>query len=89
MEDNIIRINDPVQEHFEEIANEIDTYSESDQAFILWYLLRDYIEDAKKRLKSDNIEDYESVKEYALDEMAREHIKVGNQIREVLFYEWS
>ena len=80
---------DPVQEHYEEIANEIDTYSESDQAFMLWYLLQDYISNAEERLKSDNIEDYDSVKEYALDEMAREHIRVGKQMRELLFYEWS
>lgn len=80
---------DPVQEHFEQIANEIDTYGKSEQAFILWYLLRDYINNAEERLKSDSIEDYDSIKEYALDEMAREHIRVGKQMRELLFYEWS
>ena len=80
---------DPVQEHFTAIANEIDTYSESDQAFMLWYLLQDYISNAEERLKSDSIEDYDSIKEYALDEMAREHIRVGKQMRELLFYEWS
>ena len=80
---------DPVQVHFEEIANEIDTYSEGDQAFILWYLLQDYINDAEEKLKSDDIDDYSGVKEYALDCMIREHIKVAKQMREVLFYEWS
>ena len=80
---------DPVQQHFEEIANEIDTYSESDQAFMLWYLLQDYISNAEERLKDSIIKDFDNVKEYALNEMAREHIRVAKQMREVLFYEWS
>ena len=87
MEDNIIRINDPVQQHFEQIAEEMDKYSEGDQAFILYYLLQDYINKAEEEL--DRKRDENIVKEFAYDNMLKEHIKVGNEMREVLFYEWS
>ena len=75
-----------MQEHFTAITEDIDKYHESDRAFILWYLLQDYINDSKDQIKTENIED---VKDYALQTMLMEHIRVGEQMRDVLFYNWS
>ena len=87
MENDIIRFEDPMQQHFEQIAEEMDKYSEEEQAFIMYYLLQDYINKASEELNRTYNEDI--VKEMAYDNMLKEHIKVGNEMREVLFYEWS
>ena len=80
---------DNMQAHFETIAEDIESYHEDDKAFILWLLLREYIESCQKELKREDIEEYSDVKEYAMDLMLREHVKVGEQMRDVLFYQWS
>ena len=76
------------QEHYCEIAELISTYNETDRAFMLWYLLQDYINDTVEEQKKYN-EDKADVKEYALHEMLRTHKIVAEQMRDLLYYKWS
>ena len=77
-------INDLQQLHYTEVTEMLDMYSETDQAFMLWYLLQRYIEDVDKQEKKQDM-----VQEYALTEMLKIHRLVAEQMREVLYYKWS
>ena len=74
------------QLHFTEIAELIDLYSEEDKAFMLWYLLQIYIKDTETQLPKIEVDNATT---YAVSEMMRNHLKVANEMREVLFYQWS
>ena len=73
------------QLHFTEITDLIDLYSEEDKAFILWYLMRKYIEDTKNQLPEIDVSNATT---YAVTQMMRNHIKVAEEMREVLYYQW-
>lgn len=74
------------QLHFTEIAELIDLYSEEDKAFMLWYLLQIYIKDTETQLPKIEVDNATT---YAVSEMMRNHLKVANEMREVLYYQWS
>ncbi len=82
----VAEIEDLMQQHYTEISDMIDEYSESDKAFMLWYLLQIYISDTETQLPKIDIENATT---YAVAEMMRNHIKVAREMREVLFYQWS
>lgn len=74
------------QLHFSEITELIDLYSEEDKAFMLWYLLQTYIEETKEQLPKIDVNNATS---YAVTEMMNQHIKIAEQMREVLYYQWN
>lgn len=74
------------QLHFTEITELIDLYSEEDKAFILWYLMQKYIEDTKNQLPEIDVSNATT---YAVTQMMCNHIKVAEEMREVLYYQWN
>jgi hypothetical protein len=71
------------QEHYQEIADKIDQYSEADKDFMLWYLLGNYrayleSESGKINPNPDNVSDY------AMWRMMRDHFMWAEDIRNVL-----
>lgn len=74
------------QLHFTEITELIDLYSEEDKAFMLWYLMQKYIEDTKNQLPEIDVNNATT---FAVTQMMNNHIKVAEEMREVLFYQWS
>ena len=81
-------IEDMMQQHYTEIDEMLEQYSETDRAFMLWLLLQDYIADCEKE-DSEYYEDTVDVTRYALHEMLRTHKVVAEQMRDILFYKWS
>ena len=79
-----ITIKDPMQEHFQEIAEEMDEYSKQDRQFILWYLMQDFIEEMER--DAGKYEFPESVEEYLKHDMAIRLKKSANEIRDILYY---
>lgn len=84
----IIEAEEMMENHYRELDNLLEEFSETDRAFMLWILLQDYIDDCEKE---DN-EYYDSntdVSRYALHEMLRTHKLVAEQMRNILYYKWS
>lgn len=74
------------QLHYTEITELLDLYSDQDQAFMLWYLLQIYIKETKEQLPKVDVNDATS---YAVAHLMSNHIKVAEEMREVLYYQWN
>lgn len=71
------------QTHYTEIANAIDSYTDTDRAFILWYLLQEY--DRLSGMEEVS-EEPKTVSDYAVSVMSLRHHKIAEEMRDVLFY---
>ena len=77
------------ESHFMEIADTIDTYSEQDQAFMLWYLLQDYQKFVCSEALKEHIHTEKSdmpIHDYALSELLGFHDRYVKEMREILYY---
>ena len=75
--------------HFMEIADTIDSYSEQDQAFMLWYLLQDYQKFVCNAALKERIYTEKSdmpIHDYALSELLGSHDRFAREMREILYY---
>lgn len=77
------------ESHLMEIADTIDTYSQQDQAFMLWYLLQDYqkfvgSEALKERIRTEKSD--MPIRDYALSELLGFHDRFVKEMREILYH---
>ena len=76
------------QMHYTDISDMLDDYSESDRAFMLWLLLQDYINGVEEEQKNYE-ENKATVRDYALQVMLRKHKTVAEEMRDILYFQWS
>lgn len=79
---------DTMQMHYADISDMLEDYSESDRAFMMWILLQDYINSIEEEQKKYN-ENKATVRDYAYQVFLNKHKIVAEEMREVLYYQWS
>lgn len=69
-------------EWYQELADKLDTYTDNDKSFMLWYLLGNH----RHRLSEKEILNREAtdIKEYAIKRMILDHMKSIEEIRDIL-----
>ena len=69
-------------EWYQELADKLDTYTDNDKSFMLWYLLGNHRHRLAEELKLHS--EPKDISEYAIKRMMIDHMKAIEEIRDVL-----
>lgn len=72
------------QEHYQGIADMIDTYADVDKKFMLWYLLGNMRSDLNKAICDFENKPVKDVTDYAVRRMTYDHYRWSEDMRNVL-----
>jgi hypothetical protein len=79
-----IRKEETQAEHYQDIADMIDTYADTDKKFMLWYLLGNMREGLQKNIDNLESKPVKDVSDYAVRRMIYDHYRWSEDMRNVL-----